>query len=186
MMERIIAGRFETKTIADSVAAVLRNYMDEDDICIFHNSPPGQHDAYPAGGDEDEDPGAEHADGTAAGSAVAGGLAGGAIGALGGPVGAIAGAAVGAYTGSLIGAMSGLGDENGASGTVDRRPGGVMLSVRIGSPVDEQRVIDTLRKEGAADIERADGMWVDGDWADFDPVAKPRLVDPAPAAAAPA
>ena len=55
-------------------------------------------------------------------------------------------------------------------------------SVRIAAPGDEQHVIDTLREEGAADIERADGMWVDGDWADFDPVATPRLVDPAPVA----
>ena len=179
-MEQIIAGRFETKVIADTVASVLRKFVDDADICIFHNNPPGQHDAYPVGGDEDEDPGAEGAENSAAGTAVAAGLAAGAIGAFGGPVVAIAAAAVGAYTGSLVGAVSGLGDHEDAPGKQDRRPGGIILSVRIAYPGNEERVIDVLRKEGAADIERAQGEWRDGDWSDFDPVASPRLVDHAP------
>lgn len=178
-MEQIIAGRFETKVIADTVASVLREYVDDADICIFHNNPPGQHDTSPADGDENDDPGAEGAGNSAAGTAVAAGLAAGAIGAFGGPAVAIAAAAVGAYSGSLVGAMSGLGDQADTPGKPDRRPGGVMLSVRIAYPSNEDRVIDTLRKEGAADIERAQGKWHDGDWADFDPVASPRLVDQA-------
>ena len=184
-MEQIIAGRFETKGIADTVASVLRKFVDDADICIFHNNPPGQHDAYPVGGDEDEDPGAEGAENSAVGTAVAAGLAAGAIGAFGGPVVAIAAAAVGAYTGSLVGAVSGLGDHEDAPGRQDRRPGGIILSVRIASPGNEERVIDALRKEGAADIERAQGEWRDGDWSDFDPVASPRLVDHAPASSLP-
>ena len=51
------------------------------------------------------------------------------------------------------------------------RLGGVMLSVRIANPVNEKRVIATLRAKGAADIEQAHGEWRDGDWADFNPVA---------------
>lgn len=184
-MEQIIAGRFETKVIADTAAAALREFVDDADICIFHNNPPGQHDAYPAGGDEDEDPGAEGAGNSAAGTAVAAGLAAGAIGSLGGPVVAIAAAAVGAYSGSLVGAMSGLGDHEDAPGKQDRRPGGIILSVRIAHPGDEERVIATLRKEGAAGIERAQGEWRDGDWADFDPVASPRLVEYARTASLP-
>jgi hypothetical protein len=180
-MEHIIAGRFETKGIADTVAAVLAQYVDKDDICIFHNNPPGQHDAFPVGGDEDEDPGAEGAQNSSVGTAVAAGLAAGAVGALGGPVVAIAAAAVGAYSGSLVGAMSGLGEHEGESGIAGRRHGGVMLSVRIAAPAGEQRVIDTLRREGAADIERAEGEWSEGDWTDFDPVAAPDLVDAAAA-----
>lgn len=179
-MERIIAGRFPTKGEADAVAALMAHYIDASDICIFHNNPPGQHDAYPVGGDEDEDPGAEGAENSAAGTAVAAGLAAGAIGALGGPAVAIAAAAVGAYSGALVGAMSGLGDED-KTGAAGRRPGGIMLSVRIAKPVNEARVIDTLRAEGAADIEQAEGKWRDGDWVDFDPVAAPRLVAGAPA-----
>jgi hypothetical protein len=175
-MERIIAGRFQTKALADVVAVSMSPYVAATDICIFHNNPPGQHDAYAAGGDEDSDPGAAGADKSSAGSAVAAGLAAGAIGTLGGPVIAIAAAATGAYMGSLAGAMHGLGDDDKAPHAPDRRPGGIMLSVRIATPVNEKRVIAALRAQGAADIEQADGEWRDGDWKDFDPVAAPHLV----------
>ena len=177
-MERIIAARFQTIAEADAVAALM-SYIDTDDISIFHNNPPGQHGALAMGGDEDEDPSAEGAGKSAATTAVAAGLAAGAIGALGGPVVALAAAAVGAYSGSLVGAMAGLGDHDDKPHAPERRPGGVMLSVRIANPANEKRVIATLRAEGAADIEQAHGEWRDGDWADFNPVAAPRLVESA-------
>jgi len=63
--------------------------------------------------------------------------------------------------------------------TPNHRAGGVILSVRISEPVNELRVIETLRTEGAADIEHAEGKWADGDWVDFDPTATPRLVSAA-------
>jgi hypothetical protein len=176
-MERIIAGRFQTKDNADAVAALIAQYVDAADICIFHNNPPGQHDAYSVGGDEDEDPGAKGADKSAAGTAVAAGLTAGAIGALGGPAVALAAAAVGAYSGSLVGAMDGLGNHRDQPHAPERRPAGVMLSVHITGAVDERRVIATLRAQGAADIEKAQGEWRDGDWTDFNPVAAPRLVE---------
>lgn len=186
-MDRIIAGRFQTKHAADAAAALMSNYVDSDDICIFHNNPPGQHGAYAVGGDEDEDPGAKNADQSAAGSALAGGLAAGALGALGGPIVALAAAATGAYVGSMAGAMAGLGTDAEKPNSPERRPGGVMLSVRIASPDNEKRVIAALRAEGAADIEQAQGDWREGDWKDFNPVAKPQLVEaessrPGPAA----
>jgi hypothetical protein len=175
-MERIIAGRFHTKGDADAVAALMASYIDTTDICIFHNNPPGQHGVSPGGGDEAEDPSAEGAGESAVGTAVAAGLTAGAIGALGGPVVALAAGAVGAYTGALAGAVAGLGDHENKLHKPERRPGGVMLSVRIAKQKNEKRVIDTLRSEGAMDIERAHGAWRDGDWTDFDPVAPPRLV----------
>jgi len=177
-LQRIIAGRFETKGDADSVAALLAKYIDTTDICIFHNNPPGQHDAYPLGGDEDADSGAEGAENPALGAALGAGLAAGAIGALGGPVIALAAAATGAYVGSLGGALQGLGDDGDKPHAPDKRPGGIILSVRIANPLNENRVIDTLRTEGAVDIEQADGEWLEGDWVDFDPVSVPRLVKP--------
>jgi hypothetical protein len=112
--------------------------------------------------------------------AVAAGLTAGAIGALGGPVVALAAAGIGAYSGSLVGAMDGLGNHDDKPHAPQRRPGGVMLSVRITGPVDERRVIATLYAQGAADIEQAQGKWRDGDWTDFNPVAAPRLVKSAP------
>ena len=178
-MDRIIAGRFQTKDGADAVAASIAQYIDTTDICIFHNNPPGQHDAFVVGGDEDEDPGAEGADQSAASTAVAAGLAAGAIGALGGPVVALAAAATGAYVGSLGGAMHGLGNHDDKPHAPKRRPGGVMLAVRIAKPVNEKRVIAALRAGRAADIEQAQGEWRDGDWVDFNPVAAPRLVESA-------
>ena len=175
-MERIIAGRFQTKLDADTVAALIAQYVDTSDICIFHNNPPGQHDVLALGGDEDADPGAEGAGTSAAGAAIAAGLAAGAVGALAGPVVALAAAGIGAYSGSLLGAVDGLGNQDGMSHPQERRPGGVMLSVRIIGAVDERRVIATLYANGAADIEQAQGEWRDGDWTDFNPVAAPNLV----------
>jgi len=175
-MERIIAGQFRTRDSADSAAALMAQYVDAADICIFHNNAPGQHDAFVLGGDEETDPGATGAENSSVGSAVAAGLAAGAVGALGGPVVALTAAAVGAYTGSLVGALDGMGDQHDGALVAGRRPGCVMLSVRIASPDNEARVIATLRAEGAAGIEQADGEWRNGDWLDFDPVKEPRLV----------
>jgi phage tail tape-measure protein len=155
------------------------SYVDAADISIFHNNPPGQHGAPAMGGDEDEDPSAAGAGKSSATTAVSAGLAAGAIGALGGPVVAMAAAGVGAYSGSLVGAMAGLENQDDKPHPPEHRPGGIMLSVRIAEPANEERVIATLRAEGAADIERAQGEWRDGDWADFDPVAAPRLVESA-------
>jgi len=178
-MERIIAGRFQTKDRADAVAALMAQYVDTADICIFHNNPQGQHDASVAGGDGDEEPGAEGAGKSAAGTAVAAGFTAGAIGALAGPVVALAAAGTGAYLGSLAGAIDGLGNQDDKPRVPDLRPGGVILSVRIAYPANETRVIDTLRAQGAADIEFAQGEWLDANWTDFDPVAAPRLVETA-------
>src|SRR5450631_4633889 len=174
-MERIIAARFQTVGEADAAAASM-SYIDSTDISIFHNNPPGQHGTLPMGGDEDEDPSAAGAGKASATTAVSAGLAAGAIGALGGPVVAVAAAAVGAYTGSLVGAIAGLGAHDDKPHSEERRAG-IMLSVRIAEPSNEKRVIATLRAEGAADIEMADGEWRDGGWSDFDPVAVPRLVE---------
>jgi hypothetical protein len=178
-MERIIAGRFHTKDEADGVATLLAQYVDKDDICIFHNNAPGQHDLFPGGGDEDEDPGAAGAGAAATTSAVAAGLTAGAIGSLGGPVVALVAAGIGAYTGSVAGAMNELGHDHGVRADV-RRPGGVMLSVRVADPAIELRVIEALRARSAADIEQADGEWHNGDWTDFNPIAVPHLVKLAP------
>jgi hypothetical protein len=176
-MDHIIAGRFKTKIDADRAADSLRKFTGADDICIFQNNAPGQHDAYPIGGDEYADPNAKGA-GTAAGAAAGAGLAAGAIGALGGPAVALAAAAAGAYSGAFAGAMDKLGDEKHPDQEPMRRPAGVILAARIAEPTLEQKTIDTLRNTGAADIERANGKWKSGDWMDFDPVAKPHLVDP--------
>ena len=175
-MDQIIAGRFQTKGEADVAAALMANYVDKDDICIFHNNPPGQHGTYPVGSDEDADPGAREAETPTAVTAAAAGLTAGAIGALGGPVVALAAAGVAAYTGSLLGALNGLGDDSGSDHAPDRRHGGIILAVRVDDESAGKRVISDLEHQGAADIEKAKGEWRNGDWVDFNPVARPKLV----------
>lgn len=176
VMDRIIAGRFPTKAKADATAASILRYVDRHDICIFHNNPPGQHGLLAAGGDEEESPGSEAPKHSAATTAVAAGLAAGAIGLAGGPVTALAAAGVAAYTGALIGSMEGATENGEPTASHIRRPGGVILAVRIARPANEEFVIEDLRRSGAEDIEQADGEWRDGDWVDFDPVQVPRLI----------
>ena len=175
-MAHIIAGRFQTKAEADTVAATIGRYADRRDICIFHNNPPGQHGTSMAGRIENVDPAADGAAENALGTAMAAGLAAGVVGLAGGPVTALAAAGVAAYTGSLVGAQGGSEDDNQSPPLPDVRPAGVILAVRIARPTNGQLVVSDLRNGGAEDIERAEGEWRDGDWVGFDPVATPRRI----------
>lgn len=173
-MEDIIAGRFETEDEARLAAASLADSVSENDIFIFFNNQPGAHDS-------DRDTARTNDQGAAKGAAtgaVSGGIAAGAVGTVvGGPaVGAMA-AAVGGYTGSLAGAAGGLpGAGEGTNKAPHPRQAGMMLAVRVANANDKQQIIDCLRQHGAEDIEMAKGKWVNGEWADFDPVASPHLV----------
>ena len=170
-VNKIIAGRFQSKEEADSAAARLSTYINQDDLSIFHNNPPGQHGTYPVGGDEDADPGARNAERPA--TIAAAGLTAGAIGVVvGGPLVGLAAAGVAAYTGSLLSTMNALSDNPAQA----RRHGGVILAVRLADEGTEQRVISDLEQQGAVDIEKAQGEWSDGTWADFNPVSRPKLV----------
>ena len=107
-MEQIIAGRFDTFSEANAAALLLNEYIDADDICIFYNSPPGQHGVLPTGGDENADPEAEQAHNYALATGATVGVVAGAVGMFGGPIVALTAAGIGAYTGSLFGAMGGM------------------------------------------------------------------------------
>ncbi|MBA2660118.1 MAG: hypothetical protein H0U72_11485 [Nitrosospira sp.] len=174
-MENIIAGRFQTEDEARSAAASMGDVVSKDDFCIFFNNQPGAHDSdRDAGSSGDQGAGKGAATGAASGGIVAG-----TIGTLfGGPaVGAIA-AAVGGYTGSLAGTAGGLPKEGEGTEKVPHpRSAGMMLAVRVANADHTQRIIERLRRHGAADIEKAQGKWTNGNWADFDPVASPQLVD---------
>lgn len=173
-MDQIIAGRFQTKDEADQAARQLADFVDDQDISIFHNNPPGQHGTFPIGGDEHADPAARDAE--SPGTAAAAGLTAGAVGtAVGGPLVGLAAAGVAAYTGSLLGTMQGLKEEPDTE--PDRRQGGIFLAVRVADEAMTQRVISELKRIGAADIEKTMGEWRDGEWVDFNPVARPKLVD---------
>jgi hypothetical protein len=180
-MSTIIAGLFENIDQAEDAVRELRgNGFATDDVSKFANNPPGQHDQFPIGGDENSDPGAKHAHGSAAVGAGVGAGAGAAVGAaVGGPPGAAVGAGLGAYVGSLVGALGGL-EGKGTEQRPVRRPAGVMIAVRVEDATEEQTAIGVLSGQGAGHIEKAEGSWSQGQWADFDPVTVPHIVSGVP------
>jgi hypothetical protein len=184
-MSTIIAGLFENiEQAQDAQESLRRHGFAAADVCHFANNPPGQHDQFPIGGDESSDPGARGAQaGTIAGAGAGAGV-GAAVGAVvGGPPGAAIGAGVGAYVGSLAGTLSQL-EGKGSDSRPLRRPAGVMVAARADGVQAEQTAIAVLRAEGAQPVERAQGQWSGGKWADFDAVSVPQIVPPAEAQAA--
>ncbi len=202
--ECIIAARFGTVAEAEAVAQSLHAFIATTDICIFHNNAPGQHGTTMYGDNAAEHQHAavaknhatdtaktlqatrpepsievaeqvEHAEGSAMATAAVAGVAAGVLAVAAGPVAALAAVGVAAYTGSLAGAMEG-GQIDGRNGSPAMRQGGVMIAVHVVNAADQNRVVEALKATGAADIERAEGKWQDGDWVDFDPLAAPELM----------
>jgi hypothetical protein len=179
-MAKIVAATFDTSVKADAaVLALLADGIPRDRVTAFANNAPGQHAQYPVGGDEDADPGARGAEKRAmAGAAVGLGI-GATVGAIAaGPIGAAGGGGLGALTGAIAGTMSGLGndEEVGTPPPLERRPAGTIVAVQLDESVNDQRVIERFRDREAMVIETAEGEWRDGGWADFDPVARPRVL----------
>lgn len=185
-MSRIIAARFATFPEAELAAKGLAasSVVKPGEVDIIYVNPPGQHATHPLGGDVGADSGAKGAGARAAGGAVVGGGTGALVGAVvagpaAAPVGAAAGASVGAYLGALAGALAGLRqheapDDEPAEKAA--RAAGVLVTVCVDRAV-RPRVVAALRAFGGKDIETAEGTWENGQWADFDPVTTPVLVD---------
>jgi hypothetical protein len=153
-------------------------------VDIIYVNPPGQHAAYPIGGDVGADSRAKGAGARAAGGAVVGGGTGALVGAVvagpgAAPVGAAAGASVGAYLGALAGSLAGLHQHEAPEDEPAEkaaRAAGVLVTVCVDRG-SGQRVVAALRAFGGKDIETAEGTWESGRWADFDPVTPPVLAD---------
>jgi hypothetical protein len=183
-MAQILVAQFDDFDTAQSAAADLRALgVAQGDLEIYHLNAPGQHGEFPIGGDEHADREASKGDeGQVAGAAI-GGAAGLAVGAAAipvvGPIAAAAGLAVGAYTGSLHGAVNKLGDRPDEV-QVPARPGGVRLAAHVLAPAYREQLLAALRRHGARSIEEAEGTWRGGSWVDFDPVSKPKWIDPPP------
>jgi hypothetical protein len=181
-METIVAGRFETFEQAETaVRRLVAEGFHREDASAFFVNPPGQHAQFSIGGDQYADADAGAGPGAVAG-AVAGGVAGlaAAMAVTGLNVAILIGViGVGAYTGSLAGTLAKLGarkpmeDLDASTG----RPAGVLVAVRILSDGAEDVAVEIFRQAGAVDIEHAKGVWQDGEWKDFDPVAPIQLVD---------
>lgn len=183
-MSNIIAGRFDQQTMAEQARnEILRAGFPEELVTTFYVNPPGQHDLYRVGGDEDESAGAEHSERGLAKGAAAGGVIGAAIGAatipVFGPVGPLAGAFVGAHVGDLAGTLNEMKDDGQAAEDygLPYRRAGMMLAVRADNAEQEDRAISLLRSLHAQDIERAQGTIANGDWEDFDPLTPPTLIE---------
>ncbi|TDF64244.1 hypothetical protein [Cupriavidus sp. L7L] len=188
-MTAIVAGRFDSFSTAESVASRLkaRGFADQD-LSLFYVNPPGQHAAYAVGGDHAADAGARKSGAGAIAGVVIGAAAGAAVGAM--LVSALAAVppvsilvlviavGLGAYLGSLAGALALARDgrRNPVTGQPPVRNAGVLLAAHVSSG-DTAAVADLLRREGAKDVERADGQWVDGRWVDFDPLVPPVPAD---------
>ena len=179
-MSEIVAGVFDDEQTATSVARDLRDAgFEAADLDQFSLRPPGQHQGLPTGGDEPADEKAKGGDsGAAKGAAI--GTAVGAVAGLAatpilGPVAVAGGAAAGAYAGSLAGAVRRMGDDEHPA--PQPRPAGVMVAVHAESSEEQDRAVAVLHDHGARMIERADGAWRNGKWADFDPVRPPQVVE---------
>jgi len=180
-MATIVAGGFDVSTDADAAIARLRAAgVREEDLCTFRVNPAGEHHAIPAGGDRGASPGAQNAGkgaGTGAAIGAAAGLAAGAAATpFLGPAGIAAGAAAGAYAGSLVGALGRM-DKETQPGHDSVRPAETLIAVNtVGAGPSADEVVRLFEECGARQVERTEGRWEAGAWADFDPLSPPQLV----------
>lgn len=192
-MSTIIAGRFDAETESTRAAAALQSAgFAPAHISTFFLSPAGQSAGH-HGIDSDDDEAAGppmSSSGTAVGVATGTGV-GAAAGLVAtpfiGPAGPVLGAALGAYVGSLAGSLGQIeadGESSVGEDAAHPRPpkialrrSGMMVAVTAPTPELEHSAIETLRNQGAQDLERGEGTIAEGDWKDFDPFSAPKLVD---------
>lgn len=184
-MSTIIAGHLPLQDQIEAARAALRaaGFADRQ-ISAFYVNQPGQHDTYELGGDEHQSPGArETTQGVAEGAvtgAVIGAVAGAATTVVAGPLGPVIGGLVGAHVGSLYSFSdmkeAGEVEQGSARNQLAPRKPGMMIAVALPASDDEERALAVLHDVGADHIERAEGTIIDGDWRDFDPLARPVLL----------
>ena len=189
-MTIIITGNFQQQDEAQRALSALTGAgFAVDKTTTFFVNPPGQHDRYPVGGDQDESPGTEDAAGGSVSGAAVGGAVGVAVGLVTlpvlGPGAVVAAAGVGAYAGSLYGALGNTDDKNNPETQAAReelrrselpRKSGMLVAVSAPASTQQDTAIRILRAHGAADIERPEGTIVAGEWTDFNPLTPLRLV----------
>jgi hypothetical protein len=180
-MSTIIAGGFENIEYGNrALQRLTESGVPKEYICTYRVNPPGMHDRTPVGGDRDASPGTRHEHGNAAKGAAIGAAAGIAVGAamtpFFGPVAIAAGAGVGAYTASLVGGLKGT-DKEPQPGHEDFRPAEMLVAVNADAAgVDAQTLVRIFEEAHAWQVERSEGRWENGVWADFDPVSRPYLI----------
>ena len=98
------------------------------------------------------------------------------------PAGAAAGAGADALGESFV-ALEKL-EGKGSDDRPLRSRSSVMVAVRVNGAAEERTAIQVLEAEGASHIERVEGEWKEGRWADFHSVVEPRLVSDGPVSSA--
>lgn len=186
-MTTIITGNFQVLDRAQRAISELAGAgFAADQTTTFFVNPPGQHDLYPIGGDEDESPGTGKAAGGSAQGAAVGGAVGVAVGLATapvlGPAAVIAATGAGAYVGALYGALEKMDDHNDPQGAPREprdgelsRKSGMLVAVSAPLPVQQDAAIRILRAHSATDIERTEGSIVAGEWTDFNALTPLRL-----------
>ena len=170
-MSTIISGRFdEMEHARQALERFSEQGFDPSEYACYADGAPSHQELFSANSEA-----ARAAAGGAIGGAI-GGATGLAVGSLGGPLGAAAGAAVGVCVGSLAGSMAQPG-QPATKPTKDDPPAanGTMVAVCADRPGTEAAAIAILSASGAREIDRSEGEWRDGGWADYDP-AKPTEV----------
>ncbi|RKP44891.1 glycine zipper domain-containing protein [Trinickia fusca] len=185
-MSLIVAGRFTTFSAAEAGARQLfAEGFIEEDVTLFFVNPRGQH-AHVAADSLHAAPfvlnPVKHPGRGAIVGAVAGAVVGVAVFAAtsSSVVVAIAAAGVGAYVGAMLGATvhrrmsTSPSVSEVAQHAVHRetRDSGVLVAVHV-SPDNQLRAAQVLAHAGGQAIERANGRWQQGRWADFDPTTPP-------------
>ena len=90
------------------------------------------------------------------------------------PLGAVATATAPASQTQSGGRQSRTAAADTVAGYTPIRHAGVLLAVQT-DPEQEASVARILADAGGMDVERAQGRWANGSWADFDPVKSPKL-----------
>jgi hypothetical protein len=187
-MDTIIAANFEHRVGADEAIAELRRAgVPRDERCAFALNAEGQHHGLELGGDVDADPQAEGGESGGVRGAIIGTAVGAGLGLVAAPLAPIVAPALvlgaagaGAFAGGLAGAVANMGKPKpDDADEPPPRPAGVLVAVRAATPQQESLAAGILRSRGGRDVERAQGTWSNGQWADFDPVRRPELIDAA-------
>ncbi len=155
-MATIIAARLQLQNHAEEVIyQLIQAGFAPEKITSFYVNPPGQHAAYPIGGDHYQSPKLSDDDKETS---------------------------VTSTTEALIGVSSHKRadslDHTGTDGTPHThlrqyRSAGMLVAVELSDLSAQDQTIAMLRQLGANNIEEAQGEITDGSWADFDPLSEP-------------
>ena len=173
-MSRIVAGRFDRSVDADAALdALKREGFSRTEVDAVYVSPPGQNAMTPLGGDAPHSSEGSRKAGTGAAIGAVIGLAAGLIiGSLIGSHAVLLACGLGALVGAFAGAMATVRGGNKRLASVEHpveSRGGRMIAICVDRAGTEPLAVRLLRANNAREVGRAEGVWRDGSWRDFDP-----------------